>query len=83
MSLHNSILGSLSHVSCQVHVFKVGSERETAKNTTILSFLSFSLVHISKCISAMHMQLSETIEGVYVSAYFKFKTIFFFFLSAK
>ena len=50
-------------------ISKLGSERETAQYTTISSFFSFSPVHHSKYISAMFMKLSDTIEGVYVSAY--------------
>ena len=142
MSLHISILRSLSHVSCQIHDFKVGfrtrnhknphnfklfliftspylkmyfcnvyatfrdnrrsvclcifqisdhylfflvsqmisklgSRRETAQYTTNPSFFSSSLVHNSKYICAMYMRLSETIEGVYVSAYFKSQTFIY------
>ena len=63
-------------------ISKLGSKRETANTQTFRAFFSSSLVYNSKYISAMYMQISETIEGVYVSAYFKSQTIISFFLSA-
>ena len=50
--------------------------------TLILSFFSYLLLHNSKYMWAMYMKLSETIEGVYVSAHFKFQTSTSFILSA-
>ena len=83
MSLHISILRSLSHVSCQIHDLKV---RFQTRNRTMHHyfelFFSFLLVHNSKQITTMYMNLLESIEGVYVSAYFKSQTLISFFLSA-
>ena len=50
--------------------------------TSILSFFSYLLLHNSKYMWAMYMKLSETMEGVNVSAYFKFQNSISYFLSA-
>ena len=44
------------------------------------AFFSYLLLHYSKYLWDMSMKLSETIEEVHVSAYFKFQTSISFFL---
>ena len=45
------------------------------------AIFSFLLLQNSKHIFAMYMKLSDTIEGLYVSAYFKTQTSIYFYLS--
>ena len=82
---HSDIICSNDSIYCMHYIpnFKImWLTRKTRISCQFLAFFSFLLLQNSKYMWAMYMKLSETIEAVYVSAYFKFQTSISFFLSA-